>query len=135
MKLNPYLHFNGNAEEAIQFYATALNGNVERLGRYGESPVEIDEDWKQKIIHGRLVFNDNVLMISDAFKGQPVSKGGNIMLNITVENTSQLETVFNNMAEGGQVTMALQDTFWGARFGMLKDKFDVHWMFTCELDK
>lgn len=135
MKLNPYIHFQGNAEEALNFYAAALNGEILQIGRYGDSPMPSDDDWKQKIMHARLVFDNNLVMISDLFKGQEVSTGGNIQLSIDVENVEQLETVFNNMAEGGTVTMALQDTFWGARFGMLKDKFGVSWMFNCELQK
>ncbi len=135
MRLNPYIHFAGNAEEALNFYAQALDGRIEQLGRYGESPMETDEDWKQKIMHARLVFDDNMVMISDTFKGQPVSDGGNIQLNINMDNVEDLERVFNKMAEGGETTMPLQDTFWGARFGMLKDKFGISWMFNCEIKK
>ncbi|MCW3093853.1 MAG: hypothetical protein JWP81_4922 [Ferruginibacter sp.] len=135
MKLTPYINFAGNAEEALNFYATAFNGTVQQLGRYGDSPMECDEDWKQKIIHARLVFDDNMIMISDAFKGMQVSTGGNVQLSMEIENVDSLEKVFNKMAEGGYITMALQDTFWGARFGMLKDKFGVSWMFNCEIKK
>ncbi|MEP7141274.1 MAG: glyoxalase/bleomycin resistance/extradiol dioxygenase family protein [Ferruginibacter sp.] len=135
MKLTPYIHYSGNAEEALNFYAAALNGTVQQINRYGDSPMESGEDWKQKIVHARLVFDDNMIMISDSFKGNPVSTGGNVQLNIDVEDAGKLETVFNRMAEGGTVIMALQDTFWGARFGMLKDKFGVSWMFNCEIKK
>ncbi|MDO9376154.1 MAG: glyoxalase/bleomycin resistance/extradiol dioxygenase family protein [Ferruginibacter sp.] len=135
MKLNPYLHFKGNAEEALNFYATCLNGDITQIGRYGDSPMASDEDWKQKIMHARLVFDGNLIMVSDVFKGQEVSTEGNIQMSVEVDNLTQLETVFYKMADGGVVTMALQDTFWGARFGMLKDKFGVSWMFNCEQQK
>jgi PhnB protein len=135
MHLNPYIHFAGNAEEALNFYAKVLGGSIQQLGRYGDSPMDSDEDWKQKIMHARLVFDENMVMISDSFKGQPVSVGGNIQLNINMDSVEDLEKVFNNMAEGGEITMPLQDTFWGARFGMLKDKFGISWMFNCELKK
>ncbi len=94
-----------------------------------------DEDYKQKVMHGRLTFGENLIMISDAFKGQEVSTDGNIHLSVDVLETEQIDTVFNKIAEGGKVTMPLQDTFWGARFGMLKDKFGVNWMFNYELKK
>ncbi len=94
-----------------------------------------DEDYKQKVMHGRLTFGENLIMISDAFKGQEVSTDGNIHLSVDVLETEQIDTVFNKIAEGGKVTMPLQDTFWGARFGMLKDKFGVNWMFNHELKK
>ncbi|MEO6547269.1 MAG: glyoxalase/bleomycin resistance/extradiol dioxygenase family protein [Ferruginibacter sp.] len=135
MKLTPYIYFSGNAEEALNFYAGALNGTIEQIGRYGDSPMKSDEDWKQKIIHSRLAFEGNLLMISDSFKGSPVSTGGNVQLSVDVENTDLLESIFNKMAEDGTITMPLQDTFWGAKFGMLRDKFGIAWMFNCELTK
>jgi PhnB protein len=135
MKLNPYLQFQGNAEEVLNFYATALNGTILSVQRYGDSPMPSDEDYKQKIIHARLTFDDNLIMILDTFKGQTVSTGGNIQLSVEVENEGEIDSLFNNMAEGGTVTMPLQGTFWGARFGMLKDKFGVNWMFNHEMKK
>ncbi len=135
MKLIPYINFGGNAEEAMNFYAAALGGSIASIQRYGDSPVPADEDYKQKVLHGRLTFGDNLIMISDVFKGQEVSVNGNIQLSIDVIEGEQIDTVFNRMAEGGQVTMPLEDTFWGARFGMLKDRFGVAWMFNYEFKK
>jgi PhnB protein len=133
MQLNPYLNFAGNAEEALNFYKDALGGEILQIGRYGESPMPSDEDYKNKIMHARLVFDDNLIMVSDVFKGQEVSTKGNITLSLDVEDISKMEEVFGKLSAGGKVTMALQDTFWGARFGMLVDKFGVPWMFNCEL--
>ena len=135
MKLTPYLHFAGNAEEALNFYKDALGGEVIMLSRYGDSPMPSDEDYKQKIIHSRLQFGDNLIMISDSFKGQPFSTHGNIQLSVEIEDASEMEDIFNKMAEGGTVTMPLAHQFWGAKFGMLKDKFGVSWMFNCEQKK
>jgi len=129
MKLTPYIHFAGNAEEALNFYKEALNGEIAMLSRYGDSPIPADEDYKQKIIHARLVFGDNMIMISDTFKGNAVHTNGNIQLNIEMPDKLQLETVFGKMAAGGKIVMPLQDQFWGAVFGMLQDKFGVNWMF------
>lgn len=135
MRLTPYLHFEGNAEEAMNFYAEALGGSVIAITRYGDSPMPADEDYKQKVMHGRLQFGNNVLMISDVFKGKSIKTGGNIQLSIELDEEGQIDSVFGKMAEGGTVTMELQDTFWGARFGMLQDKFGVSWMFNYELKK
>jgi PhnB protein len=135
MKLVPYIHFGGNAREALEFYKNALNGEIAQLGTYGESPMPSDEDYKDKVMHARFVFDGNMIMASDVFKGQQVSTGGNIQLSIDVEEVNKLNDVFSKMAEGGKVTMELQDTFWGARFGMLIDKFGISWMFNCELKK
>ncbi len=132
MKLIPYLHFAGNAREVLNFYKDALGGDIVQLGTYGESPMLSDEDYKDKVMHARFVFDGNMIMVSDVFKGQPVSTDGNIQLSVDVDNESKLDEVFNKMAEGGRVTMPLANQFWGAKFGMLQDKFGVSWMFNCE---
>lgn len=135
MKLIPYIHFAGNAEEALNFYAQTLDANIGMIQRYGDSPVPCDEDYKQKVMHSRLMIDDYEIMISDVFKGQPVSTEGNVHLSLDVDDGAKMDNIFNNLAEGGTVTMPLQDTFWGARFGMLKDKFGISWMFNHELSK
>jgi PhnB protein len=135
MKLTPYLNFAGNTQEALDFYANALDGQVVYMQRYGDSPMPSDEDYKNKVMHARLQFGDNLIMVSDAMKGYEVSTEGNIQLSIEMDDVAQQERVFNKMAEGGKVTMPLSDQFWGARFGMLQDKFGVSWMFNCNLKK
>ena len=132
MKLIPYIHFGGNAREVLSFYKNALGGDIVQLGTYGESPMPSDEDYKDKVMHARFVFDGNMIMVSDVFKGQPVSTDGNIQLSVDVDNESKLDEVFNKMTEGGSVTMPLADQFWGAKFGMLRDKFGVNWMFNFE---
>lgn len=129
LHLTPYLYFSGNAEEVLNFYKDALGGEIIMLSRYGDSPMPVDEDYKNKIIHSRLKFNDNLVMISDAFKGGTVNTDGNIQLSIEMDDAEEMEVIFNKMAEGGTITMPLQPQFWGAIFGMLKDKFGVSWMF------
>lgn len=83
-------------------------------------------------MHSTLVFGDNVIMVSDSMRGQALSGNGNVHLSIDIEDTSQMEAIFNKLSQGGKVTMPLQDAFWGARFGMLTDKFGINWMFNCE---
>jgi PhnB protein len=136
MKLNPYLNFAGNAEEVLNFYKDALNGEIEMVSRYGESPMPCDDDYKQKIMHARLKFgNDNILMLSDAMKGRPVSTNGNIQLSIGTHDEEKTTKIFDALSAGGTVVMPLAKQFWGATFGMLKDKFGVDWMLNCEEKK
>ncbi|MEP6746791.1 MAG: glyoxalase/bleomycin resistance/extradiol dioxygenase family protein [Bacteroidota bacterium] len=132
MKLTPYIHFAGNAEEALNFYKEILGGEIVSLNRYGDSPMPVDDDYKQKVIHSRLLFGDNLLMISDTFKGNAVHTNGNIQLSVEMPDKLQMETVFATLAAGGKIVMPLQDQFWGATFGMLTDKFGVSWMFNYE---
>ena len=135
MKLYPYIHFPGNAQEALDFYSKALDGEVEFIQRYGDSPMPADDDYRNKVMHARLVFEGNMVMLSDVFKGQEVKTDGNVQLSVEVESIERINEVFVKMAEGGTVVMELQDMFWGARFGMLKDKFGVTWMFNHTLKK
>src|SRR5437773_12393744 len=133
MKMNPYLHFEGNAEEALNFYKDVLGGDILMLSRYGDSPEKTDEEWKHKIIHARLQFGDNLIMISDGFKGYKIEGKGNIQLSIEMDSEEQLIEVFNKMSEDGKVTMHLAKQFCGAHFGMLTDKFGIAWMFNYSL--
>ena len=133
--LAPYLHFNGEAEEVLNFYKDIFNGEIIALNRYADSPMQVNEDWKSKIIHARLKFGDNLIMISDSHNGQLASKEGNIQLSVEVDDEKKIEEVFNKLAEGGKVTMPLAKQFWGATFGMLQDKFGVNWMFNHEEKK
>ena len=135
MKLTPYIHFAGNAEEALNFYKDAFGGEIAMLSRYGDSPMQVNEDYKQKLIHARLVFGDNIIMISDTFEGKELNRNGNIQLSLEIPDLNMINKVFNQMAEGGKITMPLQLQFWGATFGMLEDKFGVSWMFNCETPK
>jgi PhnB protein len=130
--LIPYLHFNGEAEEVLNYYKDVFDGEILIINRYGDSPMQVSDDWKNKIIHARLKFDNNIIMISDSHNGQLANKEGNIQLSVEVDDEKKLEQVFNKLAEGGKVTMPLAKQFWGATFGMLRDKFGVNWMFNHE---
>jgi PhnB protein len=133
--LVPYLHFNGNAEEVLNFYKDAFDGEILTINRYGDSPMKLDESLNNKIIHSRLKFDDNIIMISDSFNGKLANTDGNIQLSVEVDDENKLNEAFNKLADGGKVTMPLAKQFWGATFGMLQDKFGVNWMFNHEEKK
>lgn len=130
--LVPYLHFNSEAEEVLNLYKDVFDGEIIALNRYGDSPMQVNEGWKNKIIHARLKFGDNIIMMSDSHNGQLASKEGNIQLSVEVDDENKIKEVFDKLAEGGKVTMPLAKQFWGATFGMLQDKFGVNWMFNHE---
>ena len=135
MTLIPYAHFEGNAEEALNFYKEVLNGEIIMTSRYGDAPMHVDDDWKNKLMHARLKFGNSVLYLSDGPKNFKISRNQDIQLSVDVTDSSKIEEIFNKMAEGGKITMPLADQFWGAKFGMLHDKFGIGWMFNCELKK
>jgi len=131
---NPYLNFNGNCREAMEFYKSCLNGEIESMMTFGETG-EKDPAQANKIMHSVLRAGKILFMASDCPPGVTVQNGNSITLNIDFEDTALQEKTFNKLAAGGKVTMPLNDTFWGARFGMLTDKFGINWMTNCELKK
>lgn len=133
MTLTPYILYNGNCEEALNFYAKAFNGRIKDLRRFEGSPMEGATPDKQKVMHANFEAAGIFLMASDG--GKEGATGGMVQLSVNVEDAGELERVFSAMSEGAQVSLPLQDTFWGARFGMLTDKFGISWMFNHELKK
>lgn len=132
----PYLTFNGNAAEALDFYAKALNGEVVYKQTYGESPMQSSEEDKNKIMHASFKAGELNFLVSDGNASNPVSCGGNnLSLSLNFENLEEINNTFAALADGGKVTMELQDTFWGARFGMLTDKYGFNWMFNHDYKK
>jgi PhnB protein len=128
----PYLAFNGNCREAITFYGQAF-GAEPFIQTFGESPVDAPETAKNHVMHTHLDAGTVQIMASDTMPGQPpVDFGSNVSLSVHCDTEEQQNHLFNTLGEGGTVTMPLQDTFWGARFGMCTDKFGVHWMFNLE---
>lgn len=135
MKVIPYILFNGNCEEAMQFYAQAVGATVLHLQRYSEAPMPTEEAQKDKIIHAGMQFGEQPVYFSDSMEANQVQVGTNIQLSLDYDNDHEMEIAFAALAEGGQITMPLQDTFWNARFGMLADKFGVRWMFNHNKEK
>ena len=131
MELTPYLMFNGNCETALNFYAQTLGGEIKHLSRFEGSPAESMSADKQKVMHATFEGNGFSFMASDGAR-EVVDNVGNIHLSLNFRDAHAMENVFNAMSEGGKISMPLQDTFWGAKFGMLTDKFGINWMFNCE---
>ncbi|MTI29984.1 VOC family protein [Xanthovirga aplysinae] len=134
MKLNPYLTFDGVCREAMNFYKECLNGEIVYLQNFEDSPEPISEVDKKRVMHAHLKFGENDLMASDSRTEDKMDTGNNIQLSVNLSNPKEMEKIFSRLSKGGEVHMPIQDTFWGAKFGMLKDKYGIHWMFNCELN-
>jgi PhnB protein len=130
-----YLIFGGNCEEALNFYRSALGGEIIMKSTYGESPLPSDEKWKNKIMHAQFKADNIFFMASDAMPDQLIKPGDNISLSLDFSNEEEQAKIFNALSAGGDVTMPLEDTFWGARFGMLRDKFGIAWMLNLDKPK
>jgi PhnB protein len=133
MELNPYLHFNGQCEAAFKFYERCLGGKIVAMMPHAGTPAEqhVPAEWRNKIIHARLAFGDQVLMASDVPPDQ-YEKPKGFSVTVSVNDAGEAEKLFNALAEDATVNMPIQETFWAKRFGMLVDKFGIPWMINCE---
>ncbi|HWZ04449.1 MAG TPA: VOC family protein [Mucilaginibacter sp.] len=132
MKLIPYLSFGGNAEEVMHTYEKIFEGAVHDVSRFGDTNPNTPEEQKNKIMHGRLTFGDNMLMFSDGRPDDTINHGDGISLSIGLSDEAKARSIFDQLAEGGNVTLPMSKQFWGAIFGMVTDKFGIHWMINCE---
>jgi PhnB protein len=133
MKVNPYLSFNGNCAAAFRFYQKALGGTIPMTMTYGESPMcdQTPTEFRDKVMHTRLIAGDAVLMGSDAPPDRYEESKG-ITVALAVDTAQEAERIFHALAEKGTVQMPIAETFWAVRFGMLTDQFGVPWMINCE---
>lgn len=132
--VKPYLSFDGNCEDAINFYATCLKGTVIFSQKYGDSPMA-QEGINDKIMHCSLQVGDSVIMAADAMGEHAAKVGNNISLAVGSDDVEAADKMFHDMSDGGTVIMPMQETFWAKRFGMLTDKWGVNWMFNCDKPK
>ena len=136
-QLNPYLNFNGTADQAIKLYEGALGAKVENVMRFGDQAgMPVAPADKNRVMHAVLRLGAGMVMVSDTMPSQPVSTdGSNVHVTLDFDDAAEMIQKFDALAKGGNVTMPLQDTFWGAKFGMLTDAFGIRWMFNCEQRK
>jgi PhnB protein len=130
IQLNPYLNFDGTAEKVIVLYEKALGAKVQNVMRFSDAPGTAPEH-KNRVMHAHLDIGGGVLMVSDTMPGTPLVAGTNASVCLNFEDAADMRTKFDALAASGKVTQPLQDTFWGATFGMLTDAFGVQWMFNC----
>ena len=132
MKIEPYLFFNGNAEEALAFYERALGAKVEAKMRYADCPDPVPPEHMppggpQKLLHASLLIGDARIMMSD---GVPLESGGFRGFSLSLQYSTEAEArrTFDALAHGGRILMPIGKTFFSPCYGMLLDRFGVQWM-------
>ena len=129
MNVQPYLSFEGRAQEAIDFYKTALGAKVEAIMQFKDAPPDMQANMpnKDKVMHSAFKVGDTTIMATD---GQCSGKAefSGITLTITANSDAEAEKLFNALAQGGKINMPMSETFFATRFGMVADKFGVGWM-------
>jgi len=132
MHTGPHLHFKGNCREAFNFYAETFGGRIVFQMTYGEAPgaEQTPPEVRNQIIHARIDLDGQFLLGCDTPTGYQPPQGFNVMA--AVEKPAEAERIFKALADGGQITMPFQETFWAHRFGMCTDRFGTPWMVNCE---
>lgn len=127
-KLNPYLSFNGNAREAIEFYRDVFGGTLVAQ-TYAEGGMPHDPSEADRIMHAQLdADNGMTLMTADSAASTPVPVGSSISISLSGDDEAELSGYWRALSEGGNVTMPLEKAPWGDQFGMLRDRFGTEWM-------
>jgi PhnB protein len=126
MKLDIYLNYRGNCEQAFRFYEEHLGGKIIQMMRHGELPTSnVPADWKQAILHAQIEIGGTVLMGADVPTAEPMRSA---YLTLRVDSDAEAERLYALLSEGGQIFMKMEETFFASRFAMLRDRFGTSWM-------
>jgi len=135
MQVNPYLHYNGNCEEAFKFYVKAIGAEIEVIMHVEGSPAEaqMPPEMAKKVLHAQMTIDGEVVMASDAPPAH-FEKPQGFSVALQIEDPAEGERKFKALAEGGTIRMPFGATFWSKGFGMCVDKFGIPWMVNCAMD-
>lgn len=128
MRFVPYLVANGNGREAVAFYQQAFGAELVALQLFGDMPDhEVSDDMKGRVMHAHLKIGEAELMLSDGSPKQEYVVGNNVSIAVTVNDPAEAKRVFEALADGGDVIMPLNATFWSPAYGQVTDKYGVEW--------
>jgi PhnB protein len=133
--MNLYLNFDGNCREAFEFYRSIFGGEFDAIQTFGEAPGDagMPAEMSDRIMHVSLPMGDSSLMGSDTPNAAELVAGNNFSIALAPTDRAETDALFARLSDGGDVTMALEETFWGAYFGSCRDRFGINWMLNCEL--
>ena len=131
--INPYINFNGNAEEAFNFYKSVFGGEFAKIMRFKDvssSEYPIPENEANKIMHIALPIGKNILMANDVPErmGKVNENENRSKISISAESREEADKMFNGLSAGGTIEVPIGDSPWGSYFGMFRDKFGIEWM-------
>lgn len=131
--INPYLNYNGNAEEAFNFYRSVFGGEFAKVLRFKDlenDEFPVAENEANKIMHIALPIGKNVLMANDVPEsmGSVNENENRSKISVSAESKEEADRLFNGLSAGGQIEMPIMDSPWGSYFGMFRDKYGIEWM-------
>ena len=132
-QINPYINFNGNAEEAFNFYKSVFGGEFTKIMRFKDfsnPEFQVSESEANKIMHIALPIGKNVLMANDVpeILGLTNENENRSKISISAESKEEADKLFIGLSAGGTVEMPITDSPWGSYFGMFRDKYGIEWM-------
>ena len=131
MRLELFFHFDGNCHEAVDFYAKVFSTEVRNLMTYGDTPTDPSHPTpdcdKNRVIYAGLLLDNMTAMFSDVPSGSGFKAGNNISPTISTDDKEEVKRIFNELSVGGNVYFDLAPTFFSELFGMVTDKFGIHW--------
>lgn len=132
-QINAYLTFNGNCREAMTFYKKCLGGELV-LQTIEDSPMadKIPPEMRHNVLHSTLTKGPLLIMASDMVSEHGLRKGNSVSLMLHCSSEEEIKTCYESLSKGGLATHPLENTFWGALFGDLTDKFGNHWLLNYE---
>lgn len=132
-QINPHINFNGNAEEAFNFYKSVFGGELAKIIRFKDlasAEFQVAENEANKIMHIALPIGKSVLMANDVpeILGRTNENENRSKIVISAESKEEADKLFNGLSEGGEIEMDISDSPWGSYFGMFRDKYGIEWM-------
>lgn len=127
MRLDIYVNYRGNCEQAFRFYEQHVGGKITAVVRHGEMPgnPNIPDNWKDKVLHAHMEIASTVVMGADIPHAEPTRSA---YLTLTLDQEEDAERIYAVFADGGEILMKMEKTHFANRFGMVRDKFGVAWM-------
>jgi PhnB protein len=136
MPVNPYLNFDGNCREAVEYYARVFGTEAPKFMTFGEGPSDpnypMPDDARNRIMHSRILVGGTEVMFSDTWPGAPFVAGNNVSLSVTSTERDEITRWFEALKRDGTVQMELQETFWSKAYGSLRDRYGVEWQFNLD---
>ena len=131
MKLDIYVNYPGNCEQAFRFYEQHLGGNITMMMTHEQQPdtTQVPPNWKNAILHARIEIGETVLMGADIPNAEPMRSA---YLTLRLNSAEEAEKIYALLSDGGQIFMKMEQTFFASRFAMLRDRFWTSWMLLCE---
>jgi PhnB protein len=126
MRLDPYINYRGTCEEAFRFYEQHLGGRIVSMSKHSDTPnPQVPANWRDKVLHARVQIGSTILMGADIPNAEAVRSS---YLALTVDSEAEAERIYKLLADGGEVFMKMEKTFFANRFAMLRDRFGTSWM-------